>query len=119
MLALLDADSLPDWFQYPVALTGLLENEDIDFGPWQLLHGEWLGVRHAGLKKRFPNLELVPFARRLDNDDIACFDVSTEAESRKVKIIHDFASPGWEDRGGFNDFKAWLDAAKEEAEDWD
>jgi len=119
MLSLLKSELLPDWFQYPANLVGLLEKEDIDFGPWQLLHGEWLGVRHTGLKERFPNLDLVPFARRLDDDVVVCFDVSEESISPKVKIIHDFASPGWEDRGELNDFDTWLNAAKEEAEEWD
>lgn len=119
MLNLLNSELLPDWFQYPSSLVELLEEENIDFGPWQLLHGEWLAVRHTGLKKRFPDLELVPFARRLDNDDVACFDVSCESSCPKVKIVHDFASPGWEDRGELDSFNAWLITAKEEAEEWD
>ena len=119
MLNLLKSELLPDWFQYPADLVGLLEQENIDFGPWQLLHGEWLEVRHTGLKERFSNLSLVPFARRLDDDNVACFDVSEKSASPKVKIVHDFASSGWEDRGEFNDFEAWLNAAKEQAKEWD
>ena len=119
VLSLLDVDLLPGWYIYPTALVDLIENEDIDFGPWQLLHGEWLVVRDTGLRQRFPSLDLVPFARRLDSDDVACFDVSEESSSPKVKIIHDFASAGWEGRGSFGDFGAWLDSAKEAAEEWD
>lgn len=118
MLNLLKTDLLPVWFQYPVNLVSLLDKENIDFGPWQLLHGEWLEVRHTGLKQRYPDLELVPFARRLD-DDVACFNVSEESAFPKIKIIHDFSSAGWEGRGEFNNFGEWLNAVKEEAEEWD
>jgi hypothetical protein len=117
MLNLLNLELLPDWFQYPSNLVELLEEKIIDFGSWQLLHGEWLEVRHAGFKKRFPNLYLVPFARRLDDDDVACFDISCKSTFPKVKIVHDFASPGWEDRGEFDSFDAWLIGVKEEAEE--
>jgi hypothetical protein len=53
---------------------------------------------------------LVPFARREDNDDVACW----EPMSPRVVVIHDFASPGFEDRGGFADFNGWLRQAVED-----
>lgn len=119
MYELLKNEFLPDWFKYPENLLGLVNNGEIDIGPWQLLHGKWLNVRNIGLKQRYPDLKLIPFARRLDNDDVACFDIGEKSCFPKVKIIHDFASPGWEDRGEFDTFDAWLDDAMEEARDWD
>lgn len=38
---------------------------------------------------------VIPFARRDDNDDIACFEVG---KGKSVQIIHDFASEGFEQR---------------------
>jgi hypothetical protein len=119
MYELLTREVLPEWFEYPLEFVKLLECDEIDFGPWQLLHGKWLNVRHKGLKERYPNLELVPFARRLDDDDVACFDVSEKCSSLKVRIIHDFASSGWEEREEFESFNAWLQEARELAKDWD
>ncbi|PSF05917.1 hypothetical protein C7H09_12405 [Marinobacter fuscus] len=119
MYELLSRELLPEWFEYPKNLLCLLEDDEIDFGPWQLLHGKWLNVRHAGLKERYPNLDLVPFARRLDDDDVACFDVSENSSILKVKIIHDFASSGWEEREELESFDIWLQEAKELAKDWD
>lgn len=119
MCELLSRELLPEWFEYPKNLLSLLEDDEIDFGPWQLLHGKWLNVRHTGLKERYPNLDLVPFARRLDDDDVACFDVSERSSIPKVKIIHDFASSGWEEREAFESFDIWLQEAKELAKDWD
>jgi hypothetical protein len=51
-----------------------------------------------------PQRVLVPFAKRQDNDDVACWDVPTG----KVAVIHDSADPGWEARGEFSGFYAWL-----------
>jgi hypothetical protein len=116
---LLERQCLPEWFEYPQKLVELMESGEIDFGPWQLLHGKWLSVRHEGLKQRYPNLNLVPFARRLDDDDVACFDISEKSFSLKVKIIHDFASSGWEEREEFETFDLWLQEALELAKDWD
>jgi hypothetical protein len=43
----------------------------------------------------------MPFARRHDNDDVACFVThDPEQEAGQVIIIHDFASPGHEVVGG-------------------
>lgn len=119
MYSLLNSELLPEWFEYPKSLLDLLEAGKIDFGPWQLLHGKWLNTRHVGLKERYPNLDLIPFARRLDDDDVACFDVSTSASKPKVKIIHDFASSGWEERDEIRDFDVWLKEARELAKEWD
>ena len=119
MRELLTKEVLPEWFEYPQQLLTLLISDEIDFGPWQLLHGEWLNVRHEGLKKRYPYLELIPFARRVDDDDVACFDVSEKSLSPKVKIIHDFASSGWEQREELENFTAWLHEARGLAKDWD
>lgn len=116
---LLGPDRLPSWFKYPEALLNLIGSGNIKFEPWQILLGEWLEVRHNGLKEHYPQRNLVPFARRVDCDDVACFDVQERAERPGVLIIHDFASPGWELREQFADFEQWLDAAKADAEEWD
>jgi hypothetical protein len=59
---------------------------------------------------------LVPFADRQDNDDVACWE---RGGADAVVIIHDFASPGFEDEGSFEDVGAWFRAAVEETLDWD
>jgi hypothetical protein len=116
-------DELPGWFEIPKSYSniikeGCLENEDYDFGPsWQLLFGQWQEVRFNGLKKRYPERSLYPFARRVDDDDVACFDLADESNPPRVVIIHDFAGPGWEYRGSFDNFEAWLEAAKNEVEE--
>jgi hypothetical protein len=67
--------------------------------------------RRNELTEGFPDRDLIPFAGRYDNDDIACFEVG---HGEKVFIVHDFASAGFERRQEYDDFWSWfLSAIKE------
>lgn len=70
------------------------------------------------MKQRYPERILVPFARRLDNDDRACFDASKFAVEPKIIIIHDFAAPGWEKKGELASFENWLKLVEEDIKEW-
>lgn len=113
---LLGAGDLPAWVSYPPEFLQLIASEDLNIGPWQILTGKWLQVRHQGLKKRFPERDLVPFARRVDNDDIACWEAEWPS---RVQVIHDFSAPGWESRNEHESFAAWLKRAKDDAEGYE
>jgi hypothetical protein len=67
--------------------------------------------RQEGMKKRFPARQLIPFARRYDNDDVACFDFTKE---EIVYVIHDFATIGYEQRKTFESFWDWFKLAVDE-----
>ena len=95
-------------FVYPKAYLRLIELNLVDFGDWYFIPEDQIERRIAGLKKRYPKRELIPFARRDDNDDIACFELKKEGE---IQIIHDFASTGYEQRKEFVDIWAWLQEA--------
>jgi hypothetical protein len=113
---LLSAEEIPSWFAYPTDFLSVVQSGLRDIGAWQVLDGKWLRIRHEGLKKRFPDRDLVPFARRLDCDDVACWDSKS---SPSVEVVHDFSAPGWEERDSFPSFQAWLLAAQEEAKGYD
>ena len=98
-------------FQYPASFEKAIELNLLDFEFWYIMSNEQVLTRINGLKKRYPNRKLVPFARRDDNDDIACFEVGKEP---KVQIIHDFASEGYEERGEYDDFWSWMKMAVDE-----
>lgn len=83
----------------------------LDFEFWYFMTNEQVSTRINGLMKRYPNRKLVPFARRDDSDDIACFEVGKEP---KVQIIHDFASEGYEQRGEYEGFWDWMKMAVDE-----
>jgi hypothetical protein len=112
---LLIAAELPEGFRYPHAFLRTVELGLVNLEPWWVLHGDLLRARQAGVRTRYPTRTLVPFARRQDNDDVACFDVDTGT----VVIVHDFADPGWEQRAAFNDFYGWLRHAIDEFVEFD
>ncbi len=110
MERLLKEDELPDWFDYPHELLRIVNQEIIDLDPWIILQGDQLRTRFDGIKNRYPSRALVPFARREDNDDVACWDKDYPG---KVVIIHDFASSGYEQKEEFENFWDWFRSAIE------
>lgn len=102
---LLTATESPPGFRYPDAFLRIVGLRLIELEPWYILEGDRLRAATAGLRSRYPSHVVVPFARRQDNDDIACFLVEPLGA---VQIIHDFASPGWETRDVFPSVYEWL-----------
>lgn len=116
MVDLLATEELPPGFWYPQQFVRVVELGLTDLEPWHVLEGAPLRARMDGLAQRFPARDLLPFAARQDNDDVACWDLVRGGEL--VVVIHDFASPGWESRGEYPDFYAWLRQAVEDLIDF-
>jgi hypothetical protein len=116
MAELLSIDDLPEGFDYPAEFIRVVELGLTNLEPWRIVEGALLRQRFTGLQQRFPQRRLVPFARRQDNDDVACWDLDTG----DVVVVHDFASPGWERNGArFPDFYAWLSQAVKDLIEFD
>ncbi len=98
-------------FKFPQSYLKVIELNLIDYEYWYLMSKEQIISRKEGLDKRFPNRKLIPFARRDDNDDIACFEIGF---NEKVFIVHDYASEGYERRQEFDDFWSWFISAIKE-----
>ncbi len=112
---LLIKNELPDWFDYPKEFLRIVNQNLFDFEPWLILSGARLHTRFHGLKNNYPNRNLIPFARRIDNDDIACWEDNTYS----VVVIHDFSSPGYEDSAKYSMFWDWFRAAIEDMIEFD
>ncbi|APY45179.1 hypothetical protein SAV10_004744 [Salmonella enterica] len=110
MEKLLTDKELPAWFSYPDSFKRIIDQGLLYFDPWVIMEDEWLRTRYEGIKKRYPSKELVPFARREDNDDVACWEKN---KNGKIVIIHDVASEGYENVKEFNNFWDWLRSALE------
>jgi hypothetical protein len=104
MERLLNESEFPKWFNYPQEFLRLIDQNLLDFDPWIILQGERLRTRFHGIRERFPNRDLVPFARREDNDDVACWENGRPG----VIIIHDFSTSGHEEHEHFKDFWDWF-----------
>jgi hypothetical protein len=114
----LSENSLPNQFRYPETYIKFISKEFPNLDPWHFFYSK-LQYRYDGLKQRYPQRIVVPFARRGDNDDIACFEASEPSDDPNVIIIHDFASEGWENRGKLENFLAWVKLAKAESNEWE
>ncbi len=92
-------------FHYPDAYVRATEQGLPDVRPWAFLDFAF-AVDYAGrLKQRYPQRDLFPFARRIDCDEIACWEIG---DGERVFVVHDFTTPGWEDCGWCDDFDDWL-----------
>lgn len=99
-----------DYF-YPEEYIKIIDLNLVDMSVWYLMEKEQVEVRINGLRNRYPKRKLIPFAKRDDRDDIACFEVG---KGNKVQIIHDFASDGYEQRIEYESFWDWFRDAIEE-----
>jgi hypothetical protein len=110
--------NLPDGFRYPNTYIAFVNSELINIEPWHFYYKDGIDFAFNGLKERYPSRSIVPFARRRDNDDVACFEAGEISNNPRVIIIHDWASEGWENRGEYKDFIAWVELAKKESKEW-
>lgn len=109
---MLNNASRPNWFSYPKEYLRAVDLKMVNLDPWFFMEGEQLEIRIKGLKERFPKVELVPFARRIDNDDVACWEKA--GGNLRVYVVHDFSSWGWEKRKEYDDFWIWYRQAIED-----
>ena len=106
-----DVQEFYECYNYPEEFLKIVELNLVDLDIWYLMPKKQVEIRIRGLKNRYPERKLIPFARRDDNDDIACFEVG---KGNKVQIVHDFASAGYEQRKEYDCFWNWFKDAVEE-----
>jgi len=102
-------------YKYPESYEKIVELGLVNFNIWFLMEKEQATSIYNGMKERYPNRNLIPFAKRADNDDTACFEIG---KGNKVQLIHDFTSEGFEQRKEFNDFWEWVESAINEMIDY-
>lgn len=100
---------LPSWFEYPQEFLRVVDLGLKNLDPWSILEGDALEQRYLEVSMRYPDNGYIPFAIRSDNDDIACW--TKDSGNEQVKIVHDFASSGWEDVKTYGSFWDWFKAA--------
>lgn len=102
-------------FAYPKDFLALRNKMTEDFTPWHFLSENEANAKIVGLNQRYSS-GYIPFAQRQDNDDVACW---VPPYNGKVRIIHDYASPGRELRKEeYSSFSDWLEMVLKEHKDW-
>ncbi len=97
-------ESIPADFIVPREYLALQSARVDEIGPWFFPGEQSLEMRIRGLRERYPEAVLLPFAKRMDNDDIACWTPPFPT----VCVLHDFSTWGWERRREFPDIRSWL-----------
>lgn len=104
-IELIPYELLPKTFQYPKELLWLADRNLHLWQPWIIETGKGLVIRFKGLKDRYPNRQLIPFASRLDCDDVACWDLASPG---RIALIHDFAKSPFEQVKWYEGFWEWF-----------
>lgn len=107
-------EDFPSWVNMPTQYFSLIKFDQVKFSPWFFFDRKELMIYCDGLKERYPNRALFPFAKYAYSDDIACLEKENPG---KVIIIHDYASPGWEQRHIFDSFEDWFELVLSQRED--
>jgi hypothetical protein len=82
----------------------------INLSPWHVMPRELAKKRMTGLRGRY-RTKYVPFARRQDNDDVACIDPD---EPGRVVVVHDFSTDDAERVATYETFWDWFRSVVED-----
>ena len=100
-------------FETPLGLLRLLQLGVRNFNPWWILSEKAeVSSNHAAIAKLYRQRKLLPFARRLDIDDVACFDLTGQGTSGpRILVIHEGAHAGNEVQAEYDSFDSWFHQA--------
>lgn len=103
-------------FKLPPAYYRIFELGLTNVSPWRFIEDtdEFSGVYNA-LQELYPEHILLPFARRVDNDDVACIVVdSPQYADNHIVVVHLFASADYAFDGVYETFWDWFRTAVDE-----
>jgi hypothetical protein len=110
MIELLSAQDLDVEVTMPEEINRLASQGLTNLTPWHIMSRDLAQKRMKGLRARY-RTKYVPFAKRQDNDDLACIDPNIAG---RVVIVHDFSSEGSEHHAIYDNFWSWFRAAVED-----
>lgn len=96
--------------KYPDALERLISLKLINFDLWYLMTKEQATVILEQLKRQCSSTELIPFARRGDTEDIACFEIRN---NEKVVVLKKCEYLGYRPRQEYGSVWDWFRDAVE------
>ncbi len=90
--------------ELPAELLRIVSQGVINLAPWHVMHRDLAKRRMLGMRGRYQT-KYVPFARRQDNDDVACIDPTLPG---RIVVVHDFATEGSERVAPYDSFWDWF-----------
>lgn len=107
---------IPDQtWELPPAYHRVFELELTNVSPWRFLEDEEASGVYSGLRELYPDHILLPFARRDDNDDAACFVISSPTlPVDQVVVVHLFADEPDAFDAVYDSFWDWFRSAVDE-----
>ena len=79
--------------------------------PWEMLDEAQIAAQTARLQNFLPDRTLIPIARRLDTDAVACFDKGPDGTSKAVLVVTGLDGTGPPAETDYPGFSAWFDSA--------
>lgn len=106
-------------FEFPIGYLRVFELGLTNLEPWYFLDDKEYQLIEKGINTRYLERYVIPFARRKDCDDVACFLVKPQSHNQEnVLLIHNYASPGNEIDKVCTNFWNWFKLAVDEMIEW-
>ena len=102
---ILNTDGYEVAFNYPDALERLVALKLLNFDLWYLVSREQSVVIFKQMKMNCNRMGLIPFARRGDNEDIACLETGND---EKVVVFKNCEYLGYRPREVFDSVWDWF-----------
>ncbi|WP_127102300.1 MULTISPECIES: hypothetical protein [unclassified Asaia] len=86
--------------------------------PWYFLSDEQIFSIDERWPKNSEFKNIIAFARRQDNDDIACFFNYENETQKRVLIIHGWTDGGYDICNQYDDYWGWIKTVLEDVRLW-
>ena len=87
------------------------EDAPDSIAPWEMLDDAGIAAYTARLRERDPLRNLTAFARRMDQDTVACFDKGPDGKGKAVLVVRHLDDPAQTKEHRYPGFSAWFDDA--------
>ena len=85
------------------------EDAPASIAPWEMLDDAGIAQHTARVRARDPQRNLTAFARRMDQDTVACFDKGADGKSKAVVVLRHGDDPARAEEHRYPGFSAWFD----------
>ena len=95
-----------------------VEDAPDSIAPWEMLEEAEIEAQTVRLHVRWPGRNLIAFARRTDNDSVACFDKGPDGTGKAILVVADLDGADGATERHYPGFGAWFDTALSDAREY-